>query len=86
MERIMCSCDPHFIELASEGIEHNGIVFGEQDMHSIGDWVRFLALMHAVYEPDEMSNQLQFLIEIIEAQKACSNCRNVMHPPHSNTN
>ncbi|MCY3867319.1 MAG: DUF5615 family PIN-like protein [Chloroflexi bacterium] len=28
MERVMCSSDPHFIELASEGIKHRGIVFG----------------------------------------------------------
>ncbi len=57
----MCSSDPHYIELASRGIEHNGIVFGQQDAHTIGDWVNFLALMHAVNLPDEARNRLEFL-------------------------
>lgn len=61
MERVMCSSDPHYIELASEGIAHQGIVFGQQDGHTIGDWVNYLALMHAVYQPGEVSNQLEFL-------------------------
>ncbi len=61
MARVMCSSDPHFIELATEGIEHHGIVFGQQDAQTIGDWVNFLALMHAVYLPEEVSNRLEFL-------------------------
>ena len=61
MVRVMCSNDPDFIELASEGTEHRGIIFGQQDAHTVGDWVKFLALMHAVYQPDEVTNRLEFL-------------------------
>ncbi len=61
MARVMCSNDPHYIELATEGIEHHGIVMGQQDVHTIGDWVTFLELMHAVYRPDEVVNSLEFL-------------------------
>ncbi|MCY4071025.1 MAG: hypothetical protein OXG60_06980 [Chloroflexi bacterium] len=61
MDRVICSNDPDFIELASEGIEHRGIVIGQQDAHHIGDWVEFLGLMHAVCQPDEAINRLEFL-------------------------
>ena len=61
MDRVMCSNDPDFIELASEGNEHRGIVIGQQDVRHIGDWVQFLELMHAVYQSDEVINRLEFL-------------------------
>ncbi|MCY4021697.1 MAG: DUF5615 family PIN-like protein [Chloroflexi bacterium] len=61
MDRVMCSNDPDFIELASQGIEHRGIVIGQQDVHHIGDWVEFLGLMHAVYRSTELINRLEFL-------------------------
>ena len=61
MDRVMCSNDPDFIELASEVIEHCGIVIGQQDVHHIGHWVQFLELMHAVYQPDEAIGRLEFL-------------------------
>jgi len=61
MNRVLCSNDPDFIELASEGIQHGGIVIGEQEVHHIGSWVEYLELMHAVYEVDEVINRLEFL-------------------------
>lgn len=50
-----------YVRLATEGIEHAGIVFGQQDKHSIGDWVENLSLMHAVYSAEEMQNRLEYL-------------------------
>ena len=41
--RVICTNDSDFLELANSGIEHTGIVFGEQDVVFIGAWVGFLA-------------------------------------------
>jgi len=37
MECVLCTHDTDFLRLASEGIEHTGIVFGIQDSDTIGD-------------------------------------------------
>lgn len=61
MGRVLCTYDFDFVELASRGIEHAGIVIGQMDAHYIGEWVRWLELMHAVYTSDEMRNHIEFL-------------------------
>ena len=61
MGYVLCTHDADFLELAASGVEHNGIVFGQQDVHYIGDWVNWLALMHAIYTTDEMINRIEFL-------------------------
>lgn len=58
---VLCTNDSDFLNLATEGIEHYGIVFGQQEVHYIGDWVNWLALMHAVYGADELRNRIEFL-------------------------
>ena len=59
--RVFCTYDSDFLQIASSGIQHAGIVFGQQDVHYIGDWVSWLSLMHAVYTSDEMSGRIEFL-------------------------
>ena len=61
MGRVFCTHDTDIIELAIAGAEHVGIVFGQQHKHGIGDWVRFLELVAAVYEPQEMENRIEYL-------------------------
>ena len=61
MGRVFCTHDADLIELASAGEDHAGIVFGQQHKHAIGDWVRFLELLTAVYEPKEMENRIEYL-------------------------
>ena len=61
MERVLCTHDQDFLRLASEGQEHAGIVFGIQDLHSIGDWVRGLELIHAILIPSDMKNHIEYL-------------------------
>lgn len=66
MGYVFCTHDADFLELAASGVEHHGIVFGQQDIHYIGDhyigdWVNWLALMHAIYTADEMVNRIEFL-------------------------
>ncbi len=58
---VLCSHDTDYAQLASSGIEHAGIIIGQQDRHLIGDWVRGLTLYHAVYTAEEMQNRLEFL-------------------------
>jgi hypothetical protein len=58
---VLCTHDIDYIQLATSSVEHVGIVFGQQHRHSIGDWVRFLELVHAVYEPEEMHNRVEYV-------------------------
>jgi hypothetical protein len=59
---ILCTNDADYVDLAASGVEHAGIVFGQQHKHGIGEWVRFLELLAAILEPDEMSNRVEYLI------------------------
>lgn len=58
---VLCTFDSDYVALAIQGIEHAGIVLGQQDVHHIGAWVRHLELMHAVYSPDEVRNHVEYL-------------------------
>lgn len=58
---VLCTHDTDYLVLAGEGIEHAGIVFGNQIQHSIGDWVKGLILVHAVYTPEDMKNHVEYL-------------------------
>ncbi len=58
---VFCTYDSDYLKMAAEGIEHAGIVFGQQDLHYIGDWVNSLSLLHALYTSDEMRNRIEFI-------------------------
>lgn len=59
--RVLCTYDADFIGLASSGLGHAGIVFGQQDAHYVGAWVRWLTMMHAVYTAEEMRDRIEYL-------------------------
>lgn len=61
MGYVLCTHDANYVELTASGVEHTGIVFGQQHRHTIGDWVRFLELVQAVYEPEEMHNRIEYV-------------------------
>lgn len=61
MQRVLCTHDQDFLRLVAEGFEHSGIVFGIQDLHTIGDWVRGLELIHTVLEASDMENRVEYL-------------------------
>lgn len=61
MGRVLCTYDPDYIQLASEGAHHTGIVFGQPEDHYIGEWVKYLEQMHAVYASDEMKDRIEYL-------------------------
>lgn len=58
---VFCTHDADFVDMAVQGVEHTGIVFGQQHKHGIGDWVRHLELLHAVFEAEEMQNRIEYL-------------------------
>ena len=57
----LCTHDADFLRLHSASVEHCGIVFGQQSLHYIGDWVNGLALLHAVYRPNDMINRIEYI-------------------------
>jgi hypothetical protein len=59
--RVLCTHDSDYVELATSGVEHAGIVIGKQYKHSIGDWVNFLDLVHGVYKAEDMVNLIEYL-------------------------
>ena len=62
MGRCICTMDDDFMELASEGTEHQGIVLGiKKDQNTIGNWVRFLVWLHGTVAHDQMTNRIEFL-------------------------
>jgi predicted nuclease of predicted toxin-antitoxin system len=59
--RILCTHDADYVDLASAGVQHAGIVLGQQDKHNIGIWVKFLAKIHSDYSADEMRNLVKYV-------------------------
>jgi hypothetical protein len=59
--RVLCTHDIDYLDMAFAGVEHNGIIFGQQARHGVGDWVRFLELVHGVYTSEEMKNRLEYV-------------------------
>jgi hypothetical protein len=59
--RVLVTTDVDFLRMASEGVEHAGIVFGAQQVHTVGDWVKALELICFVYTAEEMQNHVEYL-------------------------
>ena len=57
----LVTTDTDYLVLAASGIKHTGIIFGEQEEHNIGDWVKALELICLVYTSDEMMNHVEYL-------------------------
>lgn len=61
MGRVLSTYDADFLRLASEGIEHTGIIFAQQKKASIGGWVREIRALHARLKAVDMVNRVVFL-------------------------
>lgn len=59
--RVLVTADVDFLLLAAAGFPHAGIVFGTQEDHSVGDWVRSLELICAVYSDEDMVDHVEYL-------------------------
>lgn len=60
-ERVLCTHDADYLELAQSGANHFGLIFGQQEKHGVGSWVRFLELVHSVYSAEEMAGRIEFV-------------------------
>ncbi len=61
MERVLCTYDADFIVLASQGVEHAGILFANQEKASIGDWIREIRYLQATYLPEQIKGHLVYM-------------------------
>lgn len=61
MGRVLVTADTDFLRMAAEGMSHAGVIFGVQQEHSTGDWVRKLELCCFVYSAEEMLNHVEYL-------------------------
>ncbi|MGN6547752.1 MAG: DUF5615 family PIN-like protein [Aureliella sp.] len=59
--RVIFTNDADFLRLASEGVEHAGIVYCHPQASDVGNVVRYLALMNDCLEPEDMFNKVEFL-------------------------
>jgi Domain of unknown function (DUF5615) len=60
-ERVIFTQDTDFLRMARTGISHNGIIYCQQKIRSIGDIVRGIVLIWEYLEPEEMKNKVEFI-------------------------
>ena len=61
MGYVLCTHDSDYVDLATSGVKHAGIVFGQQHKHTIGTWVTFLELVHSIYAAEEMHDLVEYI-------------------------
>lgn len=61
MGRVLVTTDVDFLRLVAEGDPHTGIIFGNQQDFTLGDWVKNLELICFVYTAKEMANHVEYL-------------------------
>ncbi len=59
--RVVVTDDSDFLRLISATTDHAGVVFCRRRWHSLGEIIRFLLLVHEVYEPKDMTGRVEFL-------------------------
>lgn len=59
--RVIVTQDADFLRISASGQEHRGIAYYHFASRSIGQVIRVLLLMWEVYEPDEMTNRVEYL-------------------------
>jgi predicted nuclease of predicted toxin-antitoxin system len=58
--RVIYTNDEDYVALHDQGTTHAGIVFCHQGTRSIGEVIRFLALLHACLSAEEMEGTVEF--------------------------
>lgn len=59
--RVIVTFDDDFPRLHRRGDPHPGIVYGHQNLRTIGEVIDFLALLHACDSAESMQNRLEYL-------------------------
>lgn len=58
---VIVTSDNDFLRMASQNVEHCGIIFGRQQVRGVGEWVKALELVCSVYTADDMLNHVEYL-------------------------
>src|SRR6185312_397006 len=58
--RVLVTDDTDFLIIARSTDDHAGIVYCRRTKHSMGEIIRFLILLHGVYEPKDMIGRVEF--------------------------
>lgn len=61
LNRVLVTTDADFLRMTQEGEKHAGVVFGIQQNHTIGDWVKKLEILCFVYTAADMENHVEYL-------------------------
>lgn len=59
--RVFVTFDDDLLRLASQGLEHAGIVFCSASKYSIGELIYALLLVYDVLNPEDFQNHIEFL-------------------------
>jgi predicted nuclease of predicted toxin-antitoxin system len=59
--RAIVTHDADFLRMASEGLDHPGVVYCHRTAHSIGEMIRRLILVYEVLGADEIRGRVEFL-------------------------
>ncbi|MDJ0679488.1 MAG: DUF5615 family PIN-like protein [Xenococcaceae cyanobacterium MO_167.B52] len=60
-KRVIFTQDDDFLKIASQTINHPGIVYCRQGTRSIGEIVESLALIYEVYSPEDIQGTVEFI-------------------------
>jgi predicted nuclease of predicted toxin-antitoxin system len=60
-KRVLCTYDFDFVEMATAGMEHCGIVIGINQVTTISDWIRFLENLNHTASAETMNNLVRFV-------------------------
>ena len=61
MGRVLCTYDDDFLVLASQGVEHAGILFAQQLKTAIGDWVKEIRSLHTTVTAEQARGWIFFV-------------------------
>ena len=59
--RVLCTMDSDYVDLATEGARHAGIVFIPSEHSEIGVVVRYLDLMARIFTAEDARNHVEYL-------------------------
>jgi hypothetical protein len=61
VSRVIFTQDGDFLGIPGSGLPHPGIAYCPKDSRSIGELIDSLRLIWELYEPDEMTNRVEYI-------------------------
>lgn len=59
--RVVVTNDEDFLIHSAAGVRHSGVAYAHPGFLSIGDTIRYLRLMDACYDADEMRTRIEYM-------------------------